>query len=908
MTAFLHPRYRVGGWLFDAASGQLHGNGRVVTITPKASALLIALGEGGGELVSKSALFERVWPERDVSDAALTTAMRELRDALGDDARKPRFIGTLHRRGYKLLVPWQKDPGSDRRVCEGATDPIGRERELATLDAALARVLGGQRQVIFIGGEPGIGKSTLLDAFIDGACARAGLAVARGHCIEHHGLGEPYMPLLEAMGRLAESGEQARVVATLRRAAPSWLAQLPACIDPAEQVALLERTTGVTRERMLREWCDAIERIAAEQPLVIALEDVHWCDESTLDAVNAIARRRGPAPLMLLATFRTGTLEAGTRRVATLCSDLALANCATSVHPALWSSTDVGHFIACQRPALAPEAVNDLARALHARTEGNPLFVANLLRLSDEAGGASPAAPTDLRGAIRRQLELLNEHERRVLDAAAVVGMQFETAAVAAGLGDERAVEPVCRHLADRQVFVAAVAAKSGERYEFRHALYREELYAELAGGRRAELHLRIGRYLEATPDAVAESALLADHFDRGNDPVRAVFHYRSAGESAARWSAPREAAQHLQRALELLRHLPEGTERTESEVALLIALGAQLMALRGWGAPEVERAYSRAQALSERSVAGPGLFPALWGLWLFRWGHGELDAARELCDRLKGLSDRSNNPTLRLQTHHASWATCISGDDYAGAIAHARAAAAAAAAVEPADALRFGNHDALVCGDSMAAVALTIVGDESAARACSARALARARALQHPFTSALALFFAAMLHEMLDEAERCLELAEASHAEAVDHGFELFRGWSDAIAGWALAASGRSEQGIERLQSGIARAEATGTSQLLAYLVMLQADGCLRARQLDAARAAVERGLRMMGTRGGVHRGELLRLSAQLDPHRRAELLKEARDVAERLSSPWLTDRIERRRSALCRRDVQPR
>ena len=394
-------------------------------ITPQAVAVLRALGAAGGAVLSKDELFAKAWSGRVVSDAALASCIQELRDALGDDARQPRFIATLHRRGYRLLVPWSAEPaGRIAPVAAAAAvdAPIGRTRELAALDAALLRMLAGQRQVVFIVGEAGVGKSTLLGAFLARVAARGDIAIIRGQCVELHGAGEPYMPLLEATGRLADGDRRAAVLALLRRAAPSWLAQLPAVVEPAEQALLLARTAGVTRERMLREWCDAIERLAAEQPLLIALEDLHRSDASTLDAINALARRQGAAPLMLLASGRSQALDEGARRVAELRAELQLARCATCIEPGLWSRAEVEQFVAAQRPALSAGQLHTLAAALYERSEGNPLFAASLLGLWDDDGAAAATIPSDLRSAIQRQLARLAVVERSILEAAAVAG------------------------------------------------------------------------------------------------------------------------------------------------------------------------------------------------------------------------------------------------------------------------------------------------------------------------------------------------------------------------------------------------------------------------------------------------------------------------------------------------------
>jgi predicted ATPase len=241
-----------------------------------------------------------------------------------------------------------------------------------------------------------------------------------------------------------------------------------------------------------------------------------------------------------------------------------------------------------------------------------------------------------------------------------------------------------------------------------------------------------------------------------------------------------------------------------------------------------------------------------------------------------------------------------VSRNDYAAAIAHARAAAEVGSEVAGApEALRFGNHDALVCGDSMAALALTFVGDVAAARASSERALQRAARLQHPFSSALALYFGSMLHQLLDEPERCRELAEAANDLAVEQGFQLLRGWSDATAGWSIAATGGGATGVERLRRGTAIARGTGTAQMLPYLHVLLADACLRAGQPEAARAAVDEGLEATSGDGGVHRGELLRIAALLGVRPPQLLLDQAEEVATRLSIPWLHERVARSRAS---------
>jgi DNA-binding winged helix-turn-helix (wHTH) protein len=190
-----------GPYRLDPRGGLMAGT-RPIRLTPKSLALLCFLAERPGQLVTKHELFAAIWPETTVSDAALVSCIQEIRKALRDDARRPRYIETLHRRGYRFVsepapsaVPPQPDP----------TILVGREEELAQLHAALARARAGQRQIVFVTGEPGIGKTSLVTSFVAQAAARGDVRVAWGQSAEHYGAAEPYLPVLEALVRAGRS-------------------------------------------------------------------------------------------------------------------------------------------------------------------------------------------------------------------------------------------------------------------------------------------------------------------------------------------------------------------------------------------------------------------------------------------------------------------------------------------------------------------------------------------------------------------------------------------------------------------------------------------------------------------------------------------------------------------------------
>ena len=296
--------------------GQAHAAGR------RRAALL---AERAQELVTKQELFDRVWGGMAVGDDALTSCIQELRGALGDDARRPRTIETRHRRGYRLMVPATRSTNGVPPPHEVAPEPsrlVGRVAEFDELARAFDQARSGRRQIVFVTGEPGIGKSSLADGFLEQLRTVHAVKIAHGQCLDHHGVGEPYLPLIEALTRLAAVGTQG-VKEILSAQAPSWLAQMPALWTRSER-SLLEARGRATRERMMRELTLAIEAIASDMPLLFKLEDIHWSDASTLDWLAHVARRPEPARLMVMATFRPADTAAAKTGLGGLVTELAL--------------------------------------------------------------------------------------------------------------------------------------------------------------------------------------------------------------------------------------------------------------------------------------------------------------------------------------------------------------------------------------------------------------------------------------------------------------------------------------------------------------------------------------------------------------------------------------------------------
>ena len=508
----------------------------------------------------------------------LKRAVLEIRKALGDPVEEPRFIQTLHRRGYRFLTAGtQPQTAAEPRT---AVDGIvGRDQELDQLDSWFQDAVESRRQMVFIPGEAGLGKSTLVEAWMRtlGSSATA----ARGRCLQQFGSGEPYLPVFEALDQLSQTLGR-RLVEYLRARAPTWLLHMPALISLEERVKLGDEVFGSTRERMLREIADALEAVCGETPLVLVLEDLHWSDPSTVDLLSAIARRSSPARLMILATYRPSEAGGNSGPLLAVQNELELHRQCRVLPLGYLSEDATGDYLSSRFPGMdSPE----LAAALHRRTNGNPLYVSCLadeLERSKKAG-ADPDAirgmvPETLQQMFERQAAQLSPSEQEMLDCAAAAGEMFAVSSVAAALGRDAAdLETQCEQLVSRHMILKRgdlVRFPDGAEsagYAFVHALCRDALYRRIPPGRRSRLHSRLGQAEEQlyAADLKRVAAQLAGHFELAGALPRAIEYLRLAAEGAAARCSLHEATQYLERAFSMVDRLAE-TDRASSHMDLL--------------------------------------------------------------------------------------------------------------------------------------------------------------------------------------------------------------------------------------------------------------------------------------------------------------------------------------------------
>src|SRR6267154_1563615 len=594
--------------------------------------------------------------------------------ALGDDPEKPAYIETFPRRGYQFIAPVSDEsaapfPGSDTKRI------VGRKTALAELDVCLASALRGQRQAIFVTGEAGIGKTALVDVFQQQATRRPNLRLARGQCIEGFGGKEAYYPILEALGSLVLSAEDGSLVQMLAKHAPTWLIQFSALVKAEQREALRRETLGTTRERMVREICEAFEVMAAQNPLVLILEDLHWVDASTLDLISALARRRGPAKLVIVGTYRPADVIISQSPLKALKQDLLVHNLCHEIALERLEESDVGEYLT-EEFAECTFAAADVAKLVHRHSGGNALFMVGIVQSMLKKGviaqlqgkwaltvpleKIAPAVPETLQQLIQVQFEQLSMSEQGILRSASVAGDRFSVWAVTGALEIESSrIEDACEGLAEKQQFIKAAGIHelaNGEfsaHYEFRHSLYREVLYRQLSDVNRSKLHRLLGQRLKTlcTPSKPELAAELALHFEGGREYDQAISYLILAAENAARRFAHGDSIRALQLALELAQSLPART-RIELEIEVLQRMGDAHFALGAMS--DSALAYETAAARAAEAGLRKTQIEALARLAVPAW---YLDPLRgnDICEQAVEESRAHGDPLLLSQTQLAT-------------------------------------------------------------------------------------------------------------------------------------------------------------------------------------------------------------------------------------------------------------
>jgi len=518
-------------------------------------------------------------------------------------------------------------PASRRILCP---ELVGRDGELATLDALLREAMAGPGRAVLVAGEAGVGKSAVLRAFAERA-RTAGTRVLVGECTEIEAR-QPFGPFVEigsAAVRELSSGSEER----LRSAGAVELLGVGPGRITAWGTGPLDETE---RYRVHAAFAQLLGDLATRGPLVVAVEDLHWADEATLELFPYLARRMREHQVLLVGTYRSDELHR-LHPLNHVLAELTRARLAEDVPLRRLTLEETGAVIRAAL-ALSRPPTSEFRRALQERCQGNPFFIEEVLRALVERGDLSYrdgawrrtkdvialAIPVSVRDAVQQRMRLLSPEAQRAMRVAAVIGQHFDFELLHRVTGlSETALLKALHSAVDSQLVEEGTATDSEEQYFFRHALTRESVLAELLQRERRLLHRAVGEAIEASPGAAACSEELAYHFDQARDHERALRYHELAAREAVRVFAFARAAQHLERAVELA----EDYDPSLGELQLRLADAA----LQASDIPRAVRAAEEAHRLFKRAGDVRRSGATLSRLSMYRWQLGESGRASEL-------------------------------------------------------------------------------------------------------------------------------------------------------------------------------------------------------------------------------------------------------------------------------------
>ena len=574
--------------LFDPENQLLTIAGERVQLSPKAFSVLDYLNQHKQKLVTKEDLLSAVWPNVFVTDAVLKVAVGELRKALNDHPKQPTFIETVHRKGYRFIgeMALASDMATSHIITIASTQTasntalFGRDDAIQKIDECWAKTLSGETQILFVNGEAGFGKSSVINHWLnEQMAAHSNNLFTNVACFNQHDSSEPYLPILNALGSLVKNPQHEAMKPLLRQCAPSWLLQMPFLLSELEQEALKKELFGVTKQRMLREFVDFIEAATQYTPLLLCIEDLHWCDNASLDLIMALAQRSSLKKLMLLGSFRTSELRQDTSTLKHTYNQLQLKNLCQTVDLLALNDNQIEECLQQNLPkALHGEVYFELFKRY---TEGNPLmlmtaiehinqsFASRSVEIADAAldtHGVDPQLVEDgISGGLKQLLSLkianLNKDDRQLLQAASVSTTQFATESIAAVLKrDVLDIEEACEDQLLHEQWLVPGGSENwpdgsiSESYRFWHQLYRQFFYDMLSAARRRHYHLSFAtRLLSGHEGKLSDLApQLAYHFEAGGDLQQAIEFRKLATQQAAQRFAYTEAIQHVTRVIKL--------------------------------------------------------------------------------------------------------------------------------------------------------------------------------------------------------------------------------------------------------------------------------------------------------------------------------------------------------------------
>jgi TOMM system kinase/cyclase fusion protein len=778
---------------------------------------------------------------------------------------------------YRVVCESEVQSRFEVTVRTGLTPLVGRDEELGLLLKRWERVKEGEGQVVLLSGEPGIGKSRLVQELKE-QVSREGYTRIEFRCSPYYQNSALY-PVIEHLQRLLQFKREDSPEEKLNKLEQMLRAYRFPQADTVPLLAALfslphpdgrppltltpQRQKQKTQEALMAWLLEETEKTA----VYCAWEDLHWADPSTLEFLSLIIDQVPAARMLILLTCRPEFSSPwGTR------SHLTQITLSRLTHKQVEEMVKK----VTGSKALPFEVLQQVVT----KTDGVPLFVEELTKTVMESGllrevsghyeltGPLPplAIPVTLQDSLMARLDRLAT-VREVAQLGATLGKEFSYELLqAVSPLDEMTLQEGLTQLVEAE-FLYQRGLPPQARYLFKHALIQDAAYQSLLKSTRQQYHQQIAQVLEQRFSETVEThpELVAHHYTEAGLIAQAIPYWQKAGQRAVQRSANLEALSHLTKGLELLKTLPDTRERVQHELTLQVALGSPLLATKGYAAPEVGNAYTRARELCQQIGETPQLFPVLMGLRFFYTVRGELQTARELGEQLLRMAQGIQDPALLLEAHYASGVPLMLLGEFVPACVHFEQSLAF---YDPQQhrsrAFLYGQDSGVGCL-SVAAWTLWFLGYPEHAFRKNHEAITLAQELSHTPSLAFALGFASWLHRIRQDRQAAQERTETLIALSREQGFSFWLAPGTLWRGWALVEQGHGE-GVAQMCRGLAAWRATGAEAYGTQFLATLAEGYGKVGQAEEGLAVLAEALAIVDKNGErYYEAELYRLKGTL-------------------------------------------